>query len=91
LNCFLDDPEDIPAAVVDYVAEQLGPQAADLRGTARRRPAGITRSRSAAATATPPSPGEQWCALACWLYKRAWTTGERPIVLFDRATHRLAT
>ncbi|MFI7232295.1 DUF4158 domain-containing protein [Nonomuraea angiospora] len=24
LNCFLDDPEDVPAVVVDYVAEQLG-------------------------------------------------------------------
>lgn len=23
LNCFLDDPEDVPAAMVDYVAEQL--------------------------------------------------------------------
>ncbi|MEV4177237.1 DUF4158 domain-containing protein [Nonomuraea sp. NPDC049709] len=29
LNCFLDDPEDVPTAVVDYVAEQLGLQAAD--------------------------------------------------------------
>ncbi|MFG1678621.1 DUF4158 domain-containing protein [Nonomuraea sp. NPDC049269] len=32
---------------------------------------------------------EHWFALACWVYRRAWNTNERPIVLFDLATHRL--
>ncbi|MFC7640211.1 DUF4158 domain-containing protein [Streptosporangium lutulentum] len=32
---------------------------------------------------------EQWFSLAFWVYRRAWTTNERPIVLFDLATHRL--
>ncbi|MEV4177667.1 DUF4158 domain-containing protein [Nonomuraea sp. NPDC049709] len=32
---------------------------------------------------------EHWFALAYWVYRRAWSTNERPIVLFDPATHRL--
>ncbi|MER5323175.1 DUF4158 domain-containing protein [Streptosporangium roseum] len=49
----------------------------------------MIRSRSAPATASLLFEGEQWFALACRLSERAWTTGERPIVLFDLATHRL--
>ncbi|MFI9597694.1 DUF4158 domain-containing protein [Nonomuraea sp. NPDC052265] len=49
LNCLLGDPEDVPAAVVDYVAEQLGPQPADLKGYGEK-------ARWAPAPA--PGPGE---------------------------------
>jgi hypothetical protein len=57
---------------------------------ARRRPTGIIRSRSAPGYGYTAFEGEEWFALACWLYKRAWAaTGERPIVLFDLAIRRL--
>ncbi|MFI5898312.1 DUF4158 domain-containing protein [Actinoplanes sp. NPDC051513] len=89
LNCFLDDPEDVPAAVVDYVAEQLGLQAADLKGYGEKEARWDHRDQIRTGYGFTAFAGEQWFALACWLYKRAWTTGERPIVLFDLATHRL--
>ncbi|MGI5290399.1 DUF4158 domain-containing protein [Nonomuraea polychroma] len=89
LNCFLDDPEDIPAAVVDYVAEQLGLQAADLKGYGEKEARWDHQEQIRTGYGYTTFAGEQWFALACWLYKRAWTTGERPIVLFDLATHRL--
>ncbi|MEU4232856.1 Tn3 family transposase [Nonomuraea sp. NPDC026600] len=89
LNCFLDDPEDVPAVVVDYVAEQLGLQAADLKGYGEKEARWDHQEQIRTGYGFTAFGGEQWFALACWLYKRAWTTGERPIVLFDLATHRL--
>ncbi|MFI7461334.1 DUF4158 domain-containing protein [Nonomuraea sp. NPDC049646] len=35
LNCFLEDPEDVPAVVVDYVAEQLCLDPSVLKGADR--------------------------------------------------------
>ncbi|MEU6721467.1 DUF4158 domain-containing protein [Nonomuraea sp. NPDC046802] len=50
LNCFLDHPEDVPAVVVDYVAEQLGLQAAESRTRSKSPrlggPQGAARSGS---------------------------------------------
>ncbi|MFB4273469.1 DUF4158 domain-containing protein [Nonomuraea sp. GTA35] len=89
LNCFLDDPEDVPAAVVDYVAEQLVLQAADLKGYGEKEARWAHQEQIRTGYGYTAFAGEQWFALACWLYKRAWTTNERPIVLFDLATHRL--
>jgi hypothetical protein len=89
LNCFLDDPEDVPAAVVDYVTEQLGLQAADLKGYGEKEARWAHQEQIRTGYGYTAFAGEQWFALACWLYKRAWTTNERPIVLFDLATHRL--
>jgi hypothetical protein len=44
LNCVLDDPEDVPAAVVDYVAEQLGLAADVIGDIARERPSPKSRT-----------------------------------------------
>ncbi|WP_197048952.1 DUF4158 domain-containing protein, partial [Streptosporangium roseum] len=72
LNCFLDDLEDVPAAVVDYVAEQLGLQAADVKGYGEKEARWDHQEQIRTGYGFTAFEGEQWFALACWLYKRAW-------------------
>jgi hypothetical protein len=75
--------------VVDYVAEQLGLQAADLKGYGEKEAHWDHQEQIRTGYGYTAFEGEEWFALACWLYKRAWATGERPIVLFDLAIRRL--
>ncbi|MCW2917315.1 MAG: transposase Tn3 family protein [Actinomycetia bacterium] len=89
LNCFLDNPEDTPAAVVDYVAEQLGLDPANLKGYGEKEARWDHQEAIRTAYGYSKLEDERWFALACWLYRRTWTTNERPFVLFDLATHRL--
>jgi hypothetical protein len=89
LGTFLEDPESAPAAVVDYVAEQLGQDAGDLKGYGEKEARWEHQKQIREAYGYTAFEAEQWFSLACWVYQRAWTTNERPIVLFDLATHRL--
>lgn len=89
LGTFLDDPEMVPAAVVDYVAEQLGLAAGDLKGYGEKKARWDHQKQIREDYGYTAFEAEQWFSLACWVYRRAWTTNERPIVLFDLATHRL--
>ncbi|MGN9846561.1 DUF4158 domain-containing protein [Nonomuraea sp. H19] len=62
-----DDPEDVPAAVVDYVAEQLGLQAADLKGYGEKEARWDHQEQIRTGYGYTAFEGEQWFALACWL------------------------
>lgn len=89
LGTFLHDPTDVPAAVVDYVAAQLGLDPVDLKGYGERETRWDHQAQIRQAYGyTAFGPGE-WFALARWLYTRAWDTNERPSVLFDLATSRM--
>jgi hypothetical protein len=85
---FLEDPEDVPGVVVDYVAEQLGLPAGDRPVTGGWSTVGTTRTRSGRRTVTPSSSstsGSPWPA-GC---TSAWIGSERPTLLFDPAAKRL--
>jgi hypothetical protein len=79
----------VPAAVVDYVAAQLGLTADDLKGYGDKQARWEHQKQIRQDYGYTAFEAEQWFALACWVYRRCWSTGERPIVLFDLATHRL--
>jgi Domain of unknown function (DUF4158) len=84
LNCFLDNPEDVPAAVVDYVAEQLGLDAAALKEYGDKEARWDHQKQIREDYGYTVFEGEQWFALACWLYRRAWSTNDpchlRPVM-----------
>lgn len=89
LATFLTDPTDVPAAVVDYVAEQPGLDPGEVKGYGEKEARWDHQKQIREACGYTSFEFEQWFALARWVYKRAWTTNERPIVPFDLATHRL--
>jgi TnpA family transposase len=91
LGTFLPNPEDVPTVVVDYVAAQLGLEAADLKGYGERQARWDHQAQIRGAYGYAPFGPAAWLALARWLYVRAWTANERPSVLFDLATNRLVT
>ncbi|MFF1568701.1 DUF4158 domain-containing protein [Streptomyces sp. NPDC058293] len=84
-----DNPEEVPAVVTSYVAEQLGldPGAFAGYGTSETRWAHQEQIRNEYEYTKFES--DQWFALARWLYQRAWIGNERPTLLFDLATKRL--
>lgn len=88
LGCFLEDPENVPDAVVDYVAEQLGLDPGALKGYGQKEARWDHQDliRKAYGFTTFD---DYVFALSCWVYRRAWSASERPIVLFDLVTHRL--
>jgi len=90
LGRFMADPRQAPAAVVEYLAEQLGIADASCMklygerdGTARRH-AGEIEVAGGWRDFTKAS-GE----LSEWIDARAWTTGDGPKALFDAAVARL--
>ncbi|MBV9729408.1 MAG: Tn3 family transposase [Pseudonocardiales bacterium] len=89
LGTFLADPTEAPAVVVEYVADQLGLEPADLKGYGEKKARWDHQAQIRQLydyTAFDPA---QWFLLARWLYSRSWLANERPIVLFDLATYRL--
>jgi hypothetical protein len=88
LGTFLDDPLDVPATVVAYVAVQLPP--ADLTALSQYRTGtlhwehahDIRRTYGYRAFTDQPVSFQ----FLRWLYTRAWLRAERPSVLFDLAT-----
>jgi hypothetical protein len=89
LGTFLEDPEEVPGVVAEYVADQLGLTSAAFAGYGRREARWDHQEQIRAAYGYTPFGFEQWFALACWLYRRAWIASERPTLLFDLATARL--
>ncbi|MFI6182986.1 Tn3 family transposase [Nonomuraea sp. NPDC051191] len=90
LRRFLPDPRQVPAEVVDYLAQQLGitdPSCIKLDGqrdgTARTH-AGEIEKASGWIDFAEVEPG-----LARWIAARAFTTGEGPKALFDAAVAEL--
>jgi TnpA family transposase len=91
LGTFLDDPSQVPAGVVAYLAGQLG--IADTGGL-KRYAAGVMRRDHVAEIRRRYGyrdfhQGSESAALSRWLANRAWVGAERPSVLFDLATARL--
>jgi TnpA family transposase len=89
LGTFLSDPADVPTVVVDYLVPQIGVgDASCLKHYAARRPtqhehAREIRERYGYQDFSDADAQEE---LVAWLKARAWSSAERPSVLFDRAT-----
>jgi hypothetical protein len=89
LGTFLPDPEQSPAVVVEYIAEQLGLDPADIRGYGTRETRWNQQQQIRREYGYADFGGWEWFALARWLYVRCRIGNDRPVVLFDRATARL--
>jgi Domain of unknown function (DUF4158) len=92
LGTFLTEPTDVPAVVVQHLAQQL--VIADISVLARYREREATPYAHAREIqqlygyrnfTDPP----EYFRLIRWLYTRAWLSDERPSVLFDLTTARL--
>ncbi|WP_409468684.1 Tn3 family transposase [Streptomyces sp. HC307] len=86
LGAFLDNPEDAPAEVVAYVADQLGHPASVLAGYGSERTRFDHRQAIKDAYGYTDLKGDAWWKLVRWLWDRCWSGNERPIALFDLAT-----
>lgn len=83
---FLDDPTDVPAEVVDYLAEQLGiADASALKAYGERENTRLTHVRELRKLLEYTEFGEAEAELRVWVDARAWTSGEGPQALFDAA------
>jgi TnpA family transposase len=89
LGTFLADPTDVPATVVEYVAAQLGLEVEDLKGYGEGESRWDHQAQIRQLYGYTAFDPLQWFILARWLYTRSWLANERPVVLFDLATHRL--
>jgi len=89
LGTFLDNPEQVPGVVVDYVAEQLGLEPAEFAGYGTKEHRWDHQEQIREGYGYTKFEFDQWFALARWMYQRAWIGSERPTLLFDLATKRL--
>lgn len=89
LGTFLADPTDVPTVVVEYVAAQLGLEPKDLKGYREKKARWDHQAQIRQLYDYTAFDPVQWFILARWPYTRSWLANERPIVLFDLATHRL--
>ncbi|MFD3937813.1 DUF4158 domain-containing protein [Streptomyces sp. NPDC058611] len=89
LGTFLNNPEDVPAVVVDYVADQLGLDPAEFAGYGTKEHRWDHQDQIRKGYGYTKFEFDQWFALARWMYQRAWIGSERPTLLFDLATKRL--
>ncbi|MFG6200028.1 DUF4158 domain-containing protein [Nonomuraea sp. JJY05] len=74
--------------MVDYVAEQLGLDSSKLKGFGEKG-ARWDHQKLIREAYGYHNFEDHSIPLACWVYRRAWSNNERPIVLFDLVTHRL--
>nr|WP_316959416.1 DUF4158 domain-containing protein [Streptomyces sp. TRM68367] len=86
LGVFLDDPADVPAEVVDYLAEQLGIEdASELKAYGERENTRLDHVRELRWVLEYTEFAKAEAELRAWVDARAWTTGEGPKALFDAA------
>jgi hypothetical protein len=86
LGVFLDDPTDVPAEVVDYLAEQLGvADRSALKAYGERENTRLDHVRELRRVLEYTEFAESEAELRAWVDARAWTTGEGPKALFDAA------
>lgn len=86
LGVFLDDPTDVPAEVVDYLAEQLDvADASALKAYGERENTRLDHVRELRRVLEYTEFAEAEAELRAWVDARAWTTGEGPKALFDAA------
>ncbi|GAA3997787.1 hypothetical protein GCM10022384_51020 [Streptomyces marokkonensis] len=78
LGTFLNNPEDVPAVVVAYAAEQLGLEPAAFAGYGSSEARWDPQEQIRAGYGYAKFEFDQWFALARWLYQRAWIGNERP-------------
>jgi len=93
LGTFLSDLTDVPTGVVKHLAAQLGIH--DLTCLSRYRERATTQREHASEIQRRLGYRDftdqpEHFRLVRWLYTRAWLSAERPIVLFDLTTARLA-
>ncbi|WP_416978909.1 DUF4158 domain-containing protein [Streptomyces sp. T028] len=86
LGTFLANPEDAPAEVVEYVADQLGHVPSVLTGYGAERTRWDHQNAIKDAYGYSDLKSDAWWKLARWLWDRCWSGNERPIALFDLAT-----
>ncbi|WP_018588449.1 DUF4158 domain-containing protein [Salinispora arenicola] len=86
LGTFLDNPEDAPAEVVEYIADQLGHSPSVLAGYGTERTRWDHQNATKDAYGYRDLKGDAWWKLARWLWDRCWSGNERSIALFDLAT-----
>nr|WP_228925428.1 DUF4158 domain-containing protein [Streptomyces sp. DH7] len=85
LGVFLDDPTDVPAAVVDYLAEQLDiGNLSVLKAYGERENTRLEHVRELRRVLEYREFAAE-AELRVWVDARAWTTGEGPKALFDAA------
>ena len=91
LGTFLSDAGDLPAAVVRYIAQQLGlEEPLGLLDDYRRSQMRWVHAREIRDRfGYRDFDATESFRLARWLYARAWGSAARPTVLFDLATARL--
>ena len=86
LGVFLDDPVDVPAEVVDYLAEQLHiADASVLKAYGERENTRLAHVRELRQVLEYREFAGAEAELRVWVDTRAWTTGEGPKALFDAA------
>lgn len=89
LGTFLADPLDVPWPVVEHLATQLGiADPSCVKQCASRLPTQHEHAREIRQVYGYQDFGDPQvqAELRTWLAARAWTSAERPSVLFDRAT-----
>ncbi|AWZ10605.1 hypothetical protein DRB96_29615 [Streptomyces sp. ICC1] len=89
MGTFLDNPEQVPGVVVDYVAEQLDLSPAEFAGYDMKETRCDHQEQMREGYGYTKFEFDQWFALARWMYQRARIGSERPTLLFDLATKRL--
>ncbi|MFE1029715.1 Tn3 family transposase [Streptomyces sp. NPDC058818] len=90
LGVFLDDPTDVPAEVIDYLAEQLDiGDASVLKAYGERENTRLEHVRELRRVLEYKEFAEAEADLRTWVDARAWTTGEGPKALFDAAVGQL--
>jgi hypothetical protein len=90
LGVFLDDATDVPAEVVDYLAEQLDiGDASVLKAYGERENTRLEHVRELRRVVEYKEFAEAEADLRTWVDARARTTGEGPKTLFDAAVGQL--